>query len=287
LAEAKPHLDAQYLRVLGSERVTQLMDVAGKSLNGESFFDDRQEMNKRFGTAFSPNGPNAFVLYHSDIDVNKAEQTEIKTAPGFYISEIGTRNSSYKNIVQSYVHEWNHFVWYALQRVPMYIAYNMASDVLESEGGMLGVRDTREWLKRIAYNALNGGGSPEERADRVCAAACMFTFYEHYEKSNQVLDRMVLNAIGLDVDIVWRNTPRLYLGCVVNGKGIMFPSGDGDPYLGLTDMQVIDGMMNWENYTTRGSQTPYITKFMEMLRHAKVSRCSLSEIDGISPKLRG
>jgi hypothetical protein len=280
LARAKPYLDEKYEQVLGRERVMRVAEVAKRTLGSFSFFDDTKEISRVLKTDFPETTPNKFMMANDIVNKDgsdsrdRFEPKKIRTAPAFYISDTGTQNSSYKNILHSYVHEYNHFVWYALQRVPLYLAIFMQKVSME------GSESREAWISRILKDlvANSSKSSVKERIDGVFTVIYADLLNDHYEKSNRVLDRLVLSSIGIDVDLEWRGQPREYHKIpIIGGPAIGMPVG-GDPYSGLSDNEIINRTIAWENHIRLTTDTDYTRKFMGMLRETKVSRLSLEEI---------
>lgn len=281
LDKAKPYLDKRYVEILGVERIQKLKETSERILTEESFFNSTEELNGRLKQNVPWNTSNKFILLH-DGDVantkDKFKPRKIKTAPAIYVSDIGTQNSAYKNILHSYVHEWNHFIWYALQRVPLYLADMMIDYTFGFQNSHSGYDKVAKVQNRAIAMLSEGTLSRQEAINIVTVASYSSVRHEHVENSNRLFDKMVLNSIGVDIELEWRYKDRRYAAMAVPSFGLAIPIG-GDPYKNLSDQQVIDRVIDWENYHTLISQTDYIRRFMEMLRKTKVSRLSLKEIE--------
>jgi hypothetical protein len=292
LAKAKPYLDERYREVLGEGRIQRLRMATERLLREDSFFDDYRRVAHVFSTNlglnvnFGENAPNKFLMVYS-YEPDKHDRfkpKKIGTAPAIYVSDIGTKVSSSKNILHSYVHEFNHFIWYALQRVPIYLANCMISQTFQLGQESYGTAGA--WLNGIVeklkettqFNKIE----PERLMNQMFVATYAFVLNEHYEKSNALLDRMILGSIGVEVELEWRHQPRKYIGVPITlGFSVGFPI-DGDPYGDLSDQEVIDHAIGWEKYHVFLTQTGHIANFMNMLRQTKVSKVSLRDLHELS-----
>jgi hypothetical protein len=282
IAAVKPRLDEQYRKVLGPVRAQRLAEVAGRTLKAESFFDKQEELNERLGMALRPGAPNKFMVATNDvdIDVNSSRTVKIRTAPAFYISEAAMPYSDSKTLLRSFVHEFDHFVWYALQRVPYLLTYGMICQRFKLD--MKGSNTAEEWANKIAEEAGKNKEQPlEDRRSGMALAAYARVFTEQNEKTNGILDRMILGAIGITVNLEWRNRQRTYSVVEIPGRrGFGIPNG-GDPFMNLSDQQVVERFLKWEEYGNMGAQTHEMAKFMERLKQTRVSRLSIIELEAL------
>jgi hypothetical protein len=275
LEQVKPALDRRYLEILGRKNVERLEEVANRILVEESFYDNVQEMNSVIGHNCSDNIPNRLALaMSSGIQIGKDGKVETKkivTAPMIYVSENGFRNSGYfptGRILASYVHEWNHFIAYALQRVPINFLEAALCDAI-------GARQLKEPQDFIGHLMKCKG--QEELVKSVAFGMYSRTIHDSMEKSNRILDKLVLEELGISVDLSdWRGKKKQYQAFPIREMTVVVPSS-GDPFPNLTDRQVVSNTLEWEQYFSSITTVPMIKNLVESLKGIKVSKISLPQ----------
>ncbi|MGV8142089.1 MAG: hypothetical protein ACP5NS_00455 [Candidatus Pacearchaeota archaeon] len=283
LAGARETLNSRYKEILGESAAVKVSETAQRILPPDCFFDDYEVANKKIGAGLKAESTNCLLLAtDAPIQVTKegkVENHKLRTGLGFYISERGFEESGSAHFtdrpVASYVHEFDHFIWYALQKVPLYFA-RMA--LLDQSGATDFNLTPEEFVNTITTESL------ESRRHKTFLYAAACTLNEIFEKSNRILDRQILSAIGVDVPIPWRGQKRQYQTFIA-GTTIVTHPVDGDPFRDIEDREVIRKVIDWPDHFHFASIYPYADAVLQSLSKVKVSRVSLSElIEGKSKK---
>ncbi len=298
LQKHKDVLDAQYVKILGSERAKKVAIGAERLLPSESFFDTPEQVKQATGANIEANTPNKMLLA-SDTNMvigedGRISNRKIRTAPGFYISAAGFEHSGSKqfteNPLASYVHEFDHFIWYALQEKP-FALINMALDeALQPKRKPL-------HLPNYVEELLAAHLSQEEMLRRLVLAVFSEITEDAHEKSNRILDQWVLRSIGVNVPLDWRGKEKEYAGFQLpTGQIIGLPVG-GDQFKGFKDEEVLERMIKWQDHFApslsayrfgdrRGvsGSPPYLHNLIESFGSVKISRVSLVELKRLSAR---
>lgn len=134
LEKSQDKLNQRYIEVLGEDRAKKVKEIAERILIEESFFDDVEELSDYLGLKeqrIEKDTSNKMLLSTAsdqaslEIDLEgRVKDKKIRTAPLFYISEDGFKHSGSakftENILASYIHEFNHFIFYALQKFQLH-----------------------------------------------------------------------------------------------------------------------------------------------------------------------
>jgi hypothetical protein len=276
----RPRLDEQYLKIFGQQRVEKIKEVARRTLDEDAFFDDVGALNKRLGSSMPSTSSNKMIICTNDVamEAKSSENWKIRTAPLFYISQAAMGHSHYEKLLSSATHEFNHFAWYALQKIPYILTFMMVGRKFKSDmrasGSALG------WASEMAKKMIDqkGVGSGEKFSNAMYFVYAN-VFKEHHECSNQILDRMVLGGIGIDVPLEWRGKPREYLEFDIPGRiKLRVPVG-GDPYLKLSDEEVVESMLDWENRSQFMLENEEMTRFMDALKRSRISRMPYAHLE--------
>jgi hypothetical protein len=281
----RPRLDAQYLRIFGQERVERIKEVARRTLGEDAFFDDVGALNKKLGSSLPATSPNKMIICTNDVamEASNSDNWKIRTAPLFYISEAAMGHSHYEKLLASATHEFNHFTWYALQKVPFILTFMMVGRKFKSDMRKSG--SAAGWASEIADSVIQEKGvSPAERLSKTAYFVYANVFKEQHECSNQILDKMVLGGIGIDIKLEWRHRPREYIEFSGGGKVVIRVPVGGDPYLRLSDQEVVESMLNWENRSHFMLESAEMTEFMDALKRSKISRMSYADLDRLEGK---
>ena len=298
LQKHKDALDAQYVKILGVERAKRVASLIDRLLPAESFFDNPQEINKRFGTDISFTPSNKMLLASDTKMVigedGKISNTKIRTAPGFYISASGFEHSGSKHFTEnplaSYVHEFDHFIWYVLQEKPFALVNMALEEVLQPKRKPLHLP---EYVEQLAAAHL----PQEEMFRRLILAVFSELTEESHEKSNRILDQWVLAAIGIQVPLEWRGKEKEYAAFQLpTGQVIGLPVG-GDFFKGFKNEEVLERMIQWQRHyapslsafrlgdaTGISGRPPYLQNLIASLENVKVSRVSLAELKRLSAR---
>ena len=278
--EAKEAIDRRYVEILGEARAQKLKETAERVLGPESFFDDVEELNKRLRCDLPADTSNKMTLVTPTPLNLKADgsikNTKVRTAAAFYISEKGFEHSSSseftERLIASYVHEYDHFVWYALQERPLYLFNMFFSQAIQADTHDMNLA---EYAEKIEDEPI----PPEEKIKIFSLAVYSTVLTEQYEKANRVLDKMVLESIGIDVPLEWRGKPRRKpIIPMPTTRTLVAIGTGGDPFGNLKDEEIIENVMDWENCLKSYSRTKYQHNLTESLKRIKVSRVYIKEI---------
>jgi hypothetical protein len=282
LAEVKETLDKRYVEVLGQQRAHKVKATADRLLSRECYFDNPEQYNQFFaGAAEIPEDAcnKLLIACLEDITIQedgRIKKRKVKTSPGFYIGEHAFEHSGSSRFtdrpIASYVHEFNHFIWYALQKTPIYL-------IDMSLKAHLDIREHPFDIGNYLQRLMKEPHSRDEFSKRLVLAQYTQLMTEMYEKSNQVLDHAILESIGIDVPLPWRGQRRGVTMPLPLPDGRMFVMGKGgDPFKGLDDKEVIDRVIQWETYMGQVMRNRYIDNLIDSVRHFKVRRLPLKEI---------
>jgi hypothetical protein len=289
VAEARETINARYLEVLGEKDYAKLQRTVNRLLSPECYFDSVEEVNSVLGENIQLSASNKMLLGIADDygDVLKLDRDgrikvkSLETAIGFYISPEGFRNSGSARFtdrpIASYVHEFDHFVWYALQKVPLYFAELMLADSLKlkekGESHSSGSLDLSNVMPK-----KEEGLSTRERVQRLALGMYTKTLHETYEKSNKILDRMVLESIDIDVPLDWRHKEREYEFVPLPTRQVLGVPIGGDPFKELSDEEAVERVINWGDHFNLMLDDPYLNNLIESLKGITVSKVPLQDL---------
>ncbi len=290
MAEVKEALDRRYVEIIGHERAERLKEIGSRVLIPESFFDDREAVYRSLGERFEENAPNRMIFASNanyEIGQNgRIKDRKVQTSAAFYIAEEAFKYSESstftERMIASYVHEFNHFIWYALQKVPFYLASTYISGARDPKPG-----NPSQGLKTYMEEMGAAGISPSQITRNLALSIAGQTLKECFEKGNRILDKMVLDCIGIDVPLEWRNQEKTYYVFPLP-TGICEVGVGGDPYRTLTDKEAVERFLSWEQYFggTRGSE--FLDNLMDSLKQIRVSRVSIKQIkENITKRNKG
>ncbi|GEM_PF-5975983 len=275
----KDRLNERYYEILGDNNYEKLQGVVDRTLVPGSFIESVKDIKEVLDQELPENTSNKFFVGCSDdkLETDKewrVKKGKIRTCPGFYISREGFTNSSYSQIsddpVTSYIHEFDHFIWYALQDVPLYLA-NL---VIQSK---LDFNSNGESFK--ALEKIMGSNDPNpKKIEDLMTLTSYRLINDIYEGSNRILDKMVMSSIGINVPLEWRHQPKRYVLIPTNlGAAITFPAF-GDNFAGLSDDEVVRKVLKWEEHFSLMSSFPNVKNLIESLKGVRVSRVPITDI---------
>jgi len=289
--EHKEALDKRYTKIFGEERAKIIAEAAKRLLDAKSYFNSTEEFNEEMkGMQTLPSKTsNKFGIgidtLRSPLELTlegRLIDRKIRTTPMFYISESGFNNSASAKFtdrsIASYIHEYNHFITYVLQRFPINLVEDMLLRKLETK---IPKFDLTRYLKELAGKDI----SLNEKFEKLKTACQISPLIEMYESANRILDKSVLDSIGINVPLHWRGKPRQHIDVPFPPNKIFRIGAGGDMFKGLSDNEVIEKMMNWEeHFNQAGYKNPILTNLVDSLKDAKVSRISLTESNKQSNK---
>ncbi len=278
--EYKPIIDQTYRDILGEERARKLAEVAERVLVQDSFFNSVEEFNDIYGKRLPEKTSNKLIIIADAKDLKltvegRMKEKKIRTTPLFYISRDGFEHSGSSEFTErpiaSYVHEYDHFIWYALQEHPLYLTNLLLKSFLDLDesNGMEGIEALME---RVVKSEM----PYEKKIEKAVLATYTQLLREAYEHSNRILDRMVLTKLGIDVPLPWRGQPRRgFPVYIATRKGFLIPTG-GDMFARLSDREVIEKVLDWENNYNPTVQIPILENILHSFKEAKVSRVPIT-----------
>jgi hypothetical protein len=279
VAEAQETLNRRYAEILGPERTEKLRRVVQRTLGPQSFFDTAEEVN-RYLKLKIPESTCSKLLFAADAtgkvhENGRIQDSSVKVGAAIYVSEDSFNHSGSRhytnNPIATYVHEFDHFVWAALQKVPFYLAlpYMTQGRVSTNKD------DLDKFITEIEKSEL----TLEQKRNRLALNVGALVTRGIFEDANQVLDKMVLESIGIDVPLPWRGKERQYMVGTLPQFDMMLaiPTG-GDPFFGLDDVEVIDRFIQWEKTAAPVIETPYLDNFFDSLREIEVEMLPIWEI---------
>lgn len=263
----KPIVDKKYLELFGKERFDRLEEVVSTLLGPTSYFDDRASFNRGLGTSFPSTISNRMMLAaETDTDGDcvdgngRVKFREVDTGVAFYISEEGTANTASKNILMSYLHEFDHFVPYALQKVPLGIVVTTLTDAVGIQA--------KHVENRNIVGAIKSAKDPKQ----VMLCLYLQKMMEVMEKSNRILDNIILAELGMHESIEWRGKERGYVPLLFP-PNILFMFGyGGDPFYKVSDKDVVEQVMDWEQHFQMEHCLPFMKNLADSIQEVKVNR---------------
>ncbi len=278
--EATEVLDNRYREIFGHERAEKLKEIGSRVLIPESFFDDKEAVYRSLGERFEENAPNRMIFASGasyEVAPNgRIKDRKVQTAVAFYIAEEAFKHSGSskftERMIASYVHEFNHFVWYALQKVPLYLATRYMHEAKYPKPS-----NPNQGLKAYIEEMDAAGIPPSQITHNLTLSLAQRALKEIFEAGNRILDKMVLDCIGIDVPLEWRNQEKTYYPFPLP-TGIVIVGGGGDPYRGLTDIEAIERFLSWEYYFGGIHGSGFLNNLMDSLKQIKVSRVSIKQV---------
>jgi hypothetical protein len=278
---AKDSIDQRYLEILGQKRYEKLERTANRVLTPESFFNSPEEYHAFFGGRPIPADSPSKLIFTSKVDprTNKKGRllsNQAKVGYGFYVSEDSFTHSGSSrvtdNILASYVHEFDHFVLSALQRTPLYLA----GVILSEDTGSV---ENQSHLVNLARRLQREDLLVDEKVRQMTLASSTYALYDIWENSTRILDKMVLDSVGIDIPLDWRGTERKYgvWGIPQIPKGFAVPVS-GDPFRGLEDQEVMDRILDWQNHFQPTNRISYIENLYDSLKNLNVQTLSVNEL---------
>ncbi len=277
VAEVREAIDRRYAEILGPQRAQLVESTARRILGSDSYFDDIHTFNRKFQQHIPEDDPNKMLLladseFHIAANGTVLEH-KVRTGVGFYISDRGFEHSGSKRFteraVASYIHEFDHFIWYALQKVPMYSLHLFLGEYAPQEGLPI-------YLQKLDQQDL----PVEEKKHRLSLASFHTLMTEMYEKSNRILDRMVLKYIGIEVPLPWRHQERKFRTVYLQSiHTVVAEPVEGDPFKALSDQEALERVLQWEKYMNLFmGKTEFMHNLIRSLTKVKVSRVSLTDL---------
>lgn len=244
-------IDEAYQKLLGGRRYARLREVNAQVLTPNSYFEDASEL-KKLGLDIGSSPCSKFIIAAPDLEKclpnGHDGVKEVKIAPAFYVSNESFKHSGARQFtdhpIGTYVHEFNHYLSFALQRVPIYMMTVMLSEKVGRQ--LRGADQIAEFFEGVSIDA-----SPiTEKQKRIGYALLQTIFDYSYEQMNNLLDRDIFKAIGAKIKTEWRGQPKQYFAGRNPKLGTFaFPVG-GDFFYGMNDAEAFSKFLNWEEHFT-------------------------------------
>lgn len=273
VAEAQDAINGKYRDIFGQEQYNRLQEMSDRLIIPATFFDNPRQVKEYFFEDIPENASNKMLLATSCAsldDSGRLKDQKIRTSFAFYISDRGFQESGSKTFtdrpIASYVHEFDHFAWYALQKVPFYLARGLLLSKAKPDNQGYTPLEFVEQITKEGY-------SPDIK-DRIVAHSFAYMLNDLFEASNRILDKQVLSSIGIKVALPWRGKEREY-GYVPMPTGVIaYPTG-GDPFKDLDDKEVVRRTLNWQDYFNNRAKTLFLENMLASLKGIKVTRVPL------------
>jgi hypothetical protein len=285
LAEVQQVLDRRYREILGDTLADKVENCAKNVLFPGSFFDSSSNAPSYLKSMLRSKNNKMVLCTISKDKVTQAgiiKDRKTRTAPAFYISKEAFEHSGSSNFtdqhIASYVHEYDHFVWYALHKVPIYVAKGYLQEAATSSYLGLSYRD---YYEKMSDERIN----PNLMTKNICLKIIEEKLVDSFEKANRILDKQILKSIGIDVPLPWRHQPRIPEP-VPLPTGLALVTRGGDPFSTLNDQEAIQSFLNWEDNLRSPMRIPYISNLIDSVKGLKVSRVRIDQIDQQKKKKR-
>lgn len=286
VAELGDVISKRYREILGNDRADRLTKIGNMVLTPDVFFDTLEQLEPYGGTPQTK--ASKFVMV-ADVDTSlyptgRMKANRAQLGVGFYVSDESFEHSGSRAFtdrpIATYVHEFDHFALLALQRTPLYLA-EMVMDANVNAGQISRPEQVADLIARLNITDMK----PARRLEIVGMATAAYAMHDTWECATRVLDKLVLSSVGITPDLSWRHTPRKYgmVELYSPHKIVAIPIS-GDPYAGLSDEQVIERTLDWQNNLNLLMKLPFLDNIHESLKTLKVD---LQPITNFRDRLRG
>ncbi|HJO15160.1 MAG TPA: hypothetical protein QGG70_03860 [Candidatus Pacearchaeota archaeon] len=279
--EYKDTLDKRYREVLGDKCYEDLRRKSERVLVPECFFDTAEDYKKSLGGTLPENTPSKLLmLTDSEFSLDregKIKEENARISMGFYINDNSFKfsgsSSMTDKIIASFIHEYDHFVYGALQKRPLYLVRNALMDELGETPFDL------ESLTKFVLKTEKEDRDETEKRKRLSIATNAYVMNGMWEDSTRILDKQILENIGIDVPLPFRGKKREYGMHTLKDPYITLaiPLG-GDQFLGLEDKEVVHRVINWEEYMNQMGDNPFLDNFYDSLKNLNFNLMSLPEL---------
>ncbi len=269
-------LDKKYREILDKQKIAQVELIIHETLSEKSYFDDVTIWNQSVGDSLPENTANKLMILSTsrlEITANGAvKEKKISTVPAFYCSEKGFETAGSRQyttkIIASYVHLYNRFLFYSLQKMPEQIINLYLMNHLKTKADDFNLAKD---LKNIKSDKR------EKMVQEVMLRIYSSTVQNDILMYTQIFDNFILDSIGITVDLPWRKTPRrantIYIPQL--RQPIAYPAS-GDPFADYTNREVIHRMLNWEIPSQTYPHT-FINNFLQSLKRVELRKTSFEQ----------
>jgi hypothetical protein len=222
------------------------------------------------------------MLTDSDITLDnkgRIKEKDARMSFGFYVSEESFKGSGSSQItdkiIASYIHEYDHFIYGVLQKQPLYLVRNTLLDELGSRPIDL------ESLTKFILDVEKEDTNEKEKKRKLMLATNAYALESMWEDATRILDKLILESIGIKAPLPFRGEKREYGFHVLQDPymTIGIPSG-GDQFLGLSDKEVVHRVINWVDYMNPVSvgDNEFYNNFFDSLKGLKFTSLPLTQL---------
>ncbi len=278
--EYRDRLNKRYLEIFGEKNYQKLARASQTILTPESFINTKDELEKISGTKFTGKSQcsKLILMVSPDFALNPDrtfKQKKVRIAPGFYVSDESFKYSGAsaysEKIIATYVHEFNHFAWLALQKTPFYVTESTLSREI---GSTRTDEDIRNLIERLEIETAR---PLEQKREILTTSLTAYMMHEGFEQANRILDNSVLSSIGINASIPYRRQKKKFaLGySSALRMAFVFPL-EGDYYWNLSDKQAINNFLDWEDYLNVIINAPFIQQIVNSVKSLEIQLLPLT-----------
>jgi len=246
--------------LLPDELIARVRNLSGEETPVRHMYIERSSLRRsNFGILFSvPEG----VAISNGGRIRHSGERDICTTPSFTfteeafeISSTYPQRSGFPKYITPFIHEYDHYITYVLQRTPMHAAAAIPIDELEKMGY------SSDFISDIYRNVMEDA---ENKADRGAVLALLL---------NRLADLSETSAVRMDT-IMFRE---LGFPWEKYAESKLSPSNLRQMYqmFMISDDKATASIFNWTN-KMRGTND-FLTNFINSLEALKVHRMSLTE----------
>jgi len=272
-----------YKDVLGAEMFQRIEEADARFLDAVAF--SSIETAEWFsGMRLTTRNNKFFIALHTKGRVLFSEDghfsnMEVAVAPGFIFTQEGfvaTRQNYHGWVspyLAPYIHEYNHFVLFALQAAPMLTAIVILESVIRPKRWPLDLLD-------IEPLVLEGGGTLEEQRLRAILAVWGWLIEQTYEISTRVLDSQIFKRLGYRVPQYYFNIPsKHFVPFPLNFIKTVLIIPVGDVLRGTSVRERLRLLGGWvEKFNPSHSLQ---ANFMESFKSLQINKVSFRELLGL------
>ncbi len=278
LRRSRKRLEHIYRDLLGAQLFGRLHE-ADRTLLDESSFLDLSFIRGRFPSVSTNN---KFVVASKGLEDVYLElngcfvSPPVEAANAFLLCREGFANArrQYEGWISpylaSYLHEYDHFVLYALQSVPMAVVGNILLADVTVPRLPLQPPD-------LYPTVMASEGDTEKKKATAFAVVWEYVIQEMYESTTRVLDSHVYRRLGCQVPDRYRTEPRKFVSLPFEELRLIVMLPVGDPLYGYSLRDRIRRAADWLN--TLKPSHPIQAHFLESVRQMSISKVPWSQLD--------
>jgi hypothetical protein len=265
----KKVIEGRYANFLPKRFQEKLHVANAKLLTPYSFTQTPAEFEKRTGFQIPEKSPAKFATAFAN------SKDKAYSAPLIYMSEQAFHHSDYSksttNPLATYIHEFNHYILYVLQDKPIENLRNIV-------GETIGWHPTQAF-EEYALHLSRSPKADKQKREEMGLAVYYMVLKQQYEKVTRLIDTKILPAIGLQPELTWRKKPKQYTSFEIPTLGVYaLPHEDTDPFINMTDREVVEAYVHWEDRYQDRSNMPQIKKIVEVAKQKPFEKLSLEAL---------